>query len=77
MQTPPTGLDLLVRELGKVPLTNGGFRKLTEVSVNERQKPLIFKTFTERISRFWKKKINGWKQKRNGFIFKKRWILHI
>ena len=37
--------------LGKVPLTNGGFRKLTEVSVNERQKSLIFKTLTEHISR--------------------------
>ena len=36
--------------LGKVPLTNGGFRKLTEVSVNKRQKflILIFKTLTER-----------------------------
>ena len=38
--------------LGKGPLTNGGFRKLTEVSVNERQKPLIFKMLTEQISRF-------------------------
>ena len=45
--------------MGKVPLTNGGLRKLTEVSVNERQKPLIFKTLTERISRFWKKNVNA------------------
>ena len=28
-----------------------------EVSVIEWQKPLIFKTLTERISRFWKKKL--------------------
>ena len=28
--------------LAKVPLSNGGFRKLTEVSVSERKKPLIF-----------------------------------
>ena len=41
--------------LGKVPLTNGGFRKLTEVSANEQQKPLIFKTLTEQISRLLKK----------------------
>ena len=38
--------------LCKVLSTNRGFRKLTEVSVNERQKPFIFKTLTERISRF-------------------------
>ena len=38
--------------LGKVSLTNEGFRKLTEVSVNDRLKQLIFKTLTERISRF-------------------------
>ena len=38
--------------LGKVPLTNRGFRKLMEVSVNEWQKLLISKTLTERISRF-------------------------
>ena len=46
--------------LGKVPLTNEGFRKLTEVSINERQKP-------ERISRFWKN-INNYKRKQNGFF---------
>ena len=45
VQTPGLGL-------GKVPLTNEGFRKLKEESVNERQKPSIFKTLTERISRF-------------------------
>ena len=46
---------------------NGGLRKLTEESINERQKPLIFKLLTKWISRFWKK-INDWKRKRNGFF---------
>ena len=36
-------LNLLLLRLGKVALTNGGFRKLTEVPVNERQKLIIFK----------------------------------
>ena len=41
--------------LGKVLLTNGGFWKLREVSVNEWEQLLIFKTLTEWISHFWKK----------------------
>ena len=52
--------------LGKVPLTEGGFQKLTNMSANERQK-LIFKTLTERISCF-RKKITAKKQKQNGFF---------
>ena len=34
---------------------NGGFRKLIEESINERQKPLIFKSLTKQISRRGKK----------------------
>ena len=43
--------------LGKVPLMNGDFRKLTEVPVNERQKPLIFKSLMERIIAGFEKKL--------------------
>ena len=39
-------------EHGKVPLTNGGFRKLTEESVYNRQKPFIFKPLMKQMSRF-------------------------
>ena len=39
-------------EHGKVPLTNGGFRKLTEESVYKRQRPFIFKPLIKQMSRF-------------------------
>ena len=63
--------DLTVKP--KFPLYRSGesfvnerrFRKL-KVSVNERQKQLIFKTLTERISRL--KKIKGYKRKLNCFF---------
>ena len=50
---------------------NGGFRKLIEESINERQKPLIFKSLTKQISRYGKK-ING--ENINETEFFKRWI---
>ena len=56
--------------LGKVPLTNGGFRKLTEVFVNERQKSLIFKMLTERTNRFWRKKLTTKNENETDFVFK-------
>ena len=45
------------------------------MSVNERQKPVIFKTLTERISRF--KKINGLKLKRNRFFFQPKIAINL
>ena len=55
--------------LGKVPLTNGGFRKLREVSVNKWKKPLIFKTLTEWISHL-KKKFTAKKKNRSNEIYR-------
>ena len=63
------GMSALKLGLDKVPLTNGGFRKLKEVSVKERQKPLIFKTLTERISRFWKKNLTAKNENGANFFF--------
>ena len=37
--------------LGKVPLTNGSFWKLTELSVNEPKEPLIFISLTNKTNR--------------------------
>ena len=41
--------------LGKVLLMKRMFLKLTEESINDWQKPLIFKSLTKRIICFWKK----------------------
>ena len=44
------GNDVSVLGLGKLPLTNGSFWKLTELSVNERKEPLIFNSLTNNFN---------------------------
>ena len=61
--------------VGNIPSWNIGFQKLTEESVKEGQKLLVFKSLSERISRFWKKLHLKTRTKRMFFSAKIAWNL--
>ena len=67
---PEKWVTVLQGRAGQSYINERRFSKLTEVSVNERQKPLIFTTLTERISRFLKKKIMAKNENKTNFFFK-------
>ena len=54
--------------LGKVPLTNEGFGKITVCSLMNGKKMVICKTLTERISRFLKKINDKNENETNSFL---------
>ena len=63
--------------VGNIPSWNIGFQKLTEESVKEGQKLLVFKSLSERISRFWKKLHLKTRTKRMFFLLKLHETCHM